>query len=468
MTAIVQRAKTAAKSVLGLLIRHGPVTMTAAMLSRALRDMRPDGSTIPARPAMGRDERPLTILALSPENFRGDLEALAASPGVRVIVIPEVWLYRLLMSFYPSGDGTPRYISVFNPPPDDPARPAKQRYRSFLRRALPKLYRRFGIDCVIGYHLHHVPDGDWGAVSQDLGFPYVIFQRECLFASEHVSRYTIERMSRLGRFEGAHVAVHNEVSVRTFEASGFIERERMSILGAIRMDDYTRRIDSGGDLAQKRPLATLFAFAVSSVYSEEMQDFFADVHLSFVQLAKEHPEIDFVIKYKNNVGPLWRQDFAAACDRSGLDPTSLPNLTITGTAEPQDLILRSAVVAGFNSTTLLAAGIAGKQVIVPRFGLMAQPDMRVYLYFPDDWYAFSVSESLDAFRNDVIDAIRNPQTVPEDVMSHRQAMFEEYVSSLDGNATRKHLLLLRDLVSADRAAQPAGWVRPVDYARERP
>lgn len=468
LTDFIGRAKNLTKEGLALLLRNAPLPLTVSLLARMLQDQRADGGIAPAeqRPAGGRT---ITILALSPENFRGDLEALAATPDVRVITLSELWLLRLLYCFYATTTTLRMYSSFFDPTPDDPAYAAKRRYRAFLNKVLPPLFRRFGIDCVIGYHLHHVADVDWGAVSEQLGFPYVIIQRECLFASDHVARYTVERMQRLGRFEGAHVAVHNEVSVKTFETSGFVERDRMSILGAIRMDGYIRRLLGRKDPAAARPKATLFAFAVSSVYREEMAVFFADVHLTFVRLAQENPGVDFVIKYKNNVGPTWLRDFDVACVAASLDPTVLPNLTITGTADPQDLIVESSVVAGFNSTTLLEAGIAGKNVVVPLFDVMANPGMRGFLYFPDKLDVFNVAESLEAFHALVMDAVENHREVADDVMARRRAMFEEYVSSLDGDATSKHLLLLRDLVAARQSkGLRAGWVKSTDYATERP
>jgi len=424
-----------------------------SVFGRALEELTPDGQVVPASPTR-KPGANLTILVLSPENFRRDPEHLAAIDGVRVLQLPERWLMRTLYSFYPDSVKLRMYASFFNPAPEEPAYPAKRHYRAFLRWFLPTLYDRYGIDCVIGYHLHHVADVDWGAVSDELGKPYVIFQRECLFVSDHVINYTVERMSKLGRFEGSCVAVHNEMAMRTFEASGFVGRDRMRALGAIRMDEFVERLSQERKRPTTRRKVTLFAFSISSVYRDELFGFYVDVHMAYVRLARDHPEIDFVIKYKSNIGPSWRRDFARAAEAAGLDSSSLPNLTVTGTMDPQDLILESDAIAGFNSTTLLEAGIAGKRVVVPLFGTMAEPEFRHYLYFADEWDAFDVARSQDEFGALILGALKDRQSVPAPTMALRREMFVKYVSSLEGGATERHLALLRDLVEASRK-QPA-------------
>ncbi|MFQ6016733.1 MAG: hypothetical protein ACE5KF_00910 [Kiloniellaceae bacterium] len=398
----------------------------------------------PAGPS--RDDR-ITILALAPQQFRGDLHFFAASGEVRVLQLPEQWKTRLMYQFYPQGLRQAQILwQHINARPDEPRAAARHRYRLFLRGFLPRLYRKLGVNCVVGHHVHHPANVDWGAVSDELGFPYIVLHRESLLASPHMREWVKARVAELGRFEGSHIVVHNRVARETFIDAGFVEPERISSLGCVRMDSFLKRIAGAEPRLSGRKKVTFFALGLGGVLADQLFPFFRDVHVTLARLAMRHPELDVVMKSKPKYFPQWCQMLQKAFDEAGISADRIPNLHICCDLDAQTLILDSNVVCGLNSTTLLEAGIAGKPVVLPYFGALRDPQYDARLQFREGFHLFDVATTPEAFEALVLERLDNPG-VDRAAMEGRGTLFEKYVSNLDGNATEKYLGLVRQIVA---------------------
>ena len=166
----------------------------AKLIARQVEELDQRGRPGPVRRRQGQ----LSILALSPGEFRHDLEALAAR-GVRVLRMPLQWQERLLYSFQRRGIGT---AEIHNPPDGTRAARAKSGYQRFLEAFLLHLYRELDVDAVISANVKYKEDVDWGIVSEKLGVPYVIFHRENLAITEGVVNVVTDRYRKLGKFAG--------------------------------------------------------------------------------------------------------------------------------------------------------------------------------------------------------------------------------------------------------------------------
>ena len=84
--------------------------------------------------------------------------------------------------------------------------------------------------------------------------------------------------------------------------------------------------------------------------------FFRNAHVGFAELARERPDIEFVIKPK--WGDRWIREIESVLRQGGV-PADLPNLTIDATLDAHELILASNVVLGFGSTLANAGSVNG-------------------------------------------------------------------------------------------------------------
>jgi len=392
----------------------------------------------------------LRILALNPDRFRGDLEVLAASGQFRIFRAPFRFQTRLLGYFYPPGVRA----SIAHQNRD--GREARDAFRLFLRPFLRQLYSAMRIDCVIGAGHYH-QDVDWGAVSNEIGVPYIVIHRENLNASEAMREEVVRKGKSLGEFSGAHLFVHVESVRDTWIESGFVSPDKISALGALRMDAFVRRI--GG---KTRPTAecrrvTFFSFAPGASLlhlnigpwpsdpDAGFVKFFRNSHIAFGEFAREHPDLDFVIKPK--WGNHWISEIEMVLRQAGIPP-DLSNLTIDATLDVHELILSSDVVLGFGSTALIEAAVAGKQVIIPFFDEPCEEQYADSVLLRDEFHLFDVARSPAEMKSLILQNL--VAEVAPDLREARWDLFERYVSFADGTATEKYVDALTKLIAAHK------------------
>src|SRR5262245_12859072 len=268
----------------------------ANMLARLVRLVAAQVQEIKCERQPSPGTKQISILALSPQEFRHDLGVLAEQ-GVRVLCMPFRWQERLLRSFYREAVTTP---DIHLPAAGSHAKKAKDAYRKFLRTFLPKFYNRLGVDAVIGANVRYKEDLDIGAVSKQVGVPYIVFHRENLAITDGVYNVVTERYRKLGRFQGSCIAVHNNIAARSFIETAYADAARVAQLGCLRMDNFLRRIQMPRS-KRVRPLVTLFSFKsfMRGIFGQEGYfPVFRDSHGPIALLAARHPEIDFLIKPK--------------------------------------------------------------------------------------------------------------------------------------------------------------------------
>lgn len=423
-------------------------------------------------PGHGRGNGNLpTLFALTPERFRGDLKALAGTGEFRVLQVPFAWQARLVNLFYPLAMSRKLLLQ---PQAQEKTARMQKRYRRFLRAFLPALYRRLGVDCVVGATIHYVHDRDWGAVSEDIGAPYVVLQRENLFTNKGHFRRFSKLAGDLGKFEGSHVIVHNEVARDALTRSGFVVPEKISTLGCLRMDAFVRAVKSHKNSPdpnrRKRVLFVSFApgsglSGLCSLWPKDrsfgLVKLFEHTHQAFGELVRDHPEIDFVIKPK--FGAHWITEIERVLRAHGIAPEAHGNLSMLPDADVQALVLDSDVVCGYGSGVLLEAAIAAKPIIIPYYDEALRSEFSDYIQFKDHFRLFDIAHSPAEFKSLVLERLRDP-AIGEACLREREALFEYYVSSLTADAVEKYTDLLKRIIN-EKKSPP---VSPIANSPMRP
>lgn len=402
----------------------------------------------------------LTILALNPDRFVADLEILAATGEFRVLRAPFDFQKQLVGYFFPE------HIFANLAHQTEEGRRARARFRGFLRPFLQKVYARLSIDCVIGA-AHYQQDVDWGGVSHELGVPYVVLYKENLQASKPHVRWITEIAQALGQFGGTHVIVHTERSRQIWADSGFVPADRISALGALRMDGYLEKIRQMVMAGRARKRVVFFSFArgtslVATGLTAWPNDpraglarFFENAHAAFAELANELPEVDFVIKPKWSVrhpgGQHWIAEIRRALSGRGMGSLP-PNLVIDADVNAHDIIIDSDVILGFGSTTLIEGAIAEKPVIIPFFDEASEEQYADHILLRSDFDLFDVAESPAQMKTMIREKLKNP-VVDTAVQKARSALFEKYLSSAEGGATEQYVEKLKSIIATHSSAE---------------
>jgi hypothetical protein len=398
----------------------------------------------------GSDDNQITLLALSPEGFRRDLEVLAKSGRFRVLLLPSKWPYRIMYLFYPRGLRPTEYL---NPPSDSKAMQQKQALQKFYLNWLPELLSSRGIDCVVSYHIRVPMDVDLGMAAMQAGIPYIVMYREGLFASgARLRERTMPVIFKRFGFWGTHLIVHNQSCRELAIETGLADADKVSALGCLRMDEFVRRLKDAPDRrGETRRRVAYFPFSLkdtpdASLPMDVFFPMFRDIHVSLARLAADNPELDVVFKPKPKVLKGWRVHLDKAFAEEGIDPDAIPNLIIDANLDAQNLILDSDVIVGLNTTTLLEAGIAKKPVIVTFFHEIRQKAYLDTVKFLEAFdYLDVADDSADMVRL-IMERLLDAE-ISEEEMAGRRKMFAKYVSDPDGGALENYSHTIAHLVS---------------------
>ena len=422
------------------------------LYSNIIKVVKPKNGSVPL-------DKP-TILALSPYRFRGDLNILSDSRQFRVLELPAKWQKKLLRIFWPSNIREIRSEQYCRTSDNDKDVRYQNNLRKFLKLFLLSLYSNLKVDCVISAGVHYNVDTKWGLVSEEIGVPYIVFHREAIFMPK--SMEAMEYMYRdLGKFAGSHIIAHNEDMKAVFIKTGFAGPDEISVLGCLRMDDLIRRIQLSNInncntvRLNNKKVVTLFSFSHGSVlvgpivngqpslkhFSKERSkgfiELFEHVHASIAQLAIQNKDVEFVIKPK--WGGEWVEEIEYVLRKNNMDISKIKNLHIMIGVDAHDLILRSDIICGFSSTTLLESAIAGKPVIIPYFDEALKKEYTDFVEFKDSFHLFNVAYSIKEFERLIVECLRSPIKISESQMNGRYALFEKYVSRMSGNALDKYV-----------------------------
>jgi hypothetical protein len=329
----------------------------------------------------------------------------------------------------------------------------QKRFRSFLRIFLKDLYKRLSIDCVIGAGVYYRHDYDWGSVSNEIGIPYIVLHKENLKEAKKTKEEFIDVVRTLNKFKGSHIIVHSQLIKDLLVQSEYVNAEKVSSLGCLRMDDFVCKIRDFKMKSNKRKKVVLFSFLYNAGIFKIGNDFeghskgwvtlFEHVHASIARLAIENKEVDFIIKTK--WGANWIQAIEFHLKKYDIALEAIENLEIIVDVDIHKLIMESDVICCFNSTVMLEAAIAGLPVIVPYFDEALEPKYSDNVILKDYFYIFDVAHSVDEFEKLVIGRL-DKKSVSRDCMEKRYEIFEKYVSTLEGNAKEKYTELINKII----------------------
>ena len=83
---------------------------------------------------------------------------------------------------------------------------------------------------------------------------------------------------------------------------------------------------------------------------------------------------------------------------------------------------------------------------MPYFKDLQNPKYDERLFYRDAYDLFDIAKDVNELESIIIDRLHNP-TIDEKIMEERKALFECFISSLDGDATEKYVTLIKEIVN---------------------
>jgi hypothetical protein len=353
-------------------------------------------------------DNPLTLLVFSRERWLQDLESLSRVPGVRLIDMPTQIVSRVNQFF-----DDPRYVvkaSRFFLQTEKEVLAYRDEQVRYLQSLVWWLQRMCKIDAAVTCTYRYVREVLWARAFDAAGVPYVGWHKEFTVLEERqIEQRVIETKAQGFRFFGTHLCCVNEAAREMFVKADVVKPDRITRVGLLRADNLFRQATE----AQKtngRPRVVLFSFGhltgpfpnapTRNYYFSQDGDFgfidlFRAAHADFADLARRHPEVDFLIKPKN-VEPGWIGEIETVVrDSLAVALEEIPNCRIVSQPAP-DLMRGSLANIVLNSTTVIESRLLGCNTIIPAFAEAAGIH-RDMVYFRDYFDLFAVAETRESY-----------------------------------------------------------------------
>ncbi|WP_120495693.1 hypothetical protein [Kiloniella sp. EL199] len=392
----------------------------------------------------------INLLALNPNRFRGELEILVSSKKFSITRMSFKWQCFLYAHFYDILKN--EYNPLTSQIEDHKTKRNKHKYKKIVRILLLKLQKKYQIRAVIAAAIHYRQDYEFLAIAKKIGIPAIIMQRESNVSSLYMQNFFVERLRKYNQFHGTHILFHNHIQRDLFVQTGYISHSQGYVTGIPRMDDYvhTHRNNSY-DIRSK--VITLFSFGPMTGILESspphwpknpkdyLYNFCKETHKAIYELAAENPDWTFIIKPK--WGGRWTENIRKIVNVK--QQNTPKNLLIDAEHNVHDLITKSRIVAGFNSTTLLEAGLLCPTVIIPIFAEAKDPKWEKCISFKDESSTYQIAASKLEFKQQILNAMNNDYKLTKSVSANRFHVFNKYTYAADGCATDRLIETLSEL-----------------------
>ncbi len=348
----------------------------------------------------------------------------------------------------------------------------KRAYRDFLAQTWTHFSKLMKIDVVLTGNFSYCAEREFAAMLETAGIPFIAIHKENVRPPKRVEYWRFLYKERRGPFTGRKILVYNDIERELQISSGIAAPDKIVVTGAPRLDRLHRwrHENASATVDSTTPQVLFFAFArhekltaiqrkPSAGIAGNMEQMDGDwgklgweelgqgAHQAMIELARRRPDIKVVVKTK---GQNRKKDDILLMLRSTQEPLP-PNLEVVPGGDPFELMMKSRVVIGFNTTGLLEALAAGKPVIVPWFGEAQRPAMREHII--DLWDSVTYAQSRDELIETVTHLVDNPVQPPDELNAPSEKALDYWVKNRDGGAAKRVLTEISNEVLRQSASQ---------------
>jgi hypothetical protein len=392
------------------------------------------------------------LLMLSPERFRGDIDAFLETGRVDIVTLDRGLVDCVNDYFYFSIAKLPVFRVFFSKNTNGPGVKCMNRMIEHMTPVVARVASTLDIDAVVTATVWYRQDMALAYSFQSAGTPYFGTHKEALITSAGLAKLTEDRFSGMIPFRGEMLLLQNEVHAELLVRTGYVAREKTVVCGIVRMEGFVHKCLEARQIRESaspstRKLITMFSFLRTVIFADipiryerneeakGLDDFYEDCHIAMAELAQRNPEFSFVIKTK--WGGEWIKDIELVLRDAGLDASTLPNLEITCEGDVYQLSEKSAAVVCFASTTALEAGMTGAPVIYPLFAEAASEKVQDLIYYGADLDAFEVPASKSELVRIAEDYLATGRSNPK--LEKIQTLFGHYLQPLDQSPCEAYL-----------------------------
>ncbi len=290
-------------------------------------------------------ETKINVLAVSRELLAKDIEQIEARTEINFIPWRSGHLGRLMEAWTPKEC---QIQTIFMRDGQYQNHPCWTKGVELLRALHGVLEKKGSVPIAITANMDYWQEEPLRRFCAESGVKHLVLDRE-----NHVVQEYRDNMFRIFqqakfKFEG-QVAVFSQWMKELIVETGACGSEQITVTGAPRMDIW---LDERP--APEKDTVTLLSFKTSLV-----EGIFEDALDTYIDTARKHPELQFVIKCKEGRGDFGRmKEKFSACNAPS-------NVRAEQHINMRDLLDRSCVIIGFNTLSLAEALLTDAALIIP-------------------------------------------------------------------------------------------------------
>ena len=231
------------------------------------------------------------------------------------------------------------------------------------------------------------------------------------------------------------------------------------------MDNFYKKIKQRNHLSVKgKKIITLFSFAsfagikhllvektgkIPQIIDDDhgWSNLFRSVHNQLLNFASNNDNITLYIKIK--WGGDWKKKILLNWSKYTNGSIKFPkNCIITEKINPQELIYKSDLVVGFNSSTIVEACLKEIPIIVPNF-CEANKQLKEYAYYSNYRNEFTIVDDEKNFINTISESLLNNKISLEQ-MNLRKKLFSNILSDINDSIVLKCTNNINEIIMGNR------------------
>lgn len=251
---------------------------------------------------------------------------------------------------------------------------SKEYYQKLIIKLLNNLKRIFPVNAFIGFNFRYSAERELHAACTKSKIPFLVLHKEST-ASEYETKFTSKVLRNgIGRYKGKKIGVYSHDEKKLLIKNKIVKKNQINVIGCSRLDQSFRLRDETPDnqilyyiLDYHRGLPNRFFKVYGTKYFHELID---KQHVKNFSWKKQHLKIlknlkNFAIK-NPEVKIILKAKQADKLNKSQYH--NLPsNMKFIYGGIGNNLLQKSKIIIGLNSTALLEGIAANRFILIPYF-----------------------------------------------------------------------------------------------------
>ena len=283
--------------------------------------------------------------------------------------------------------------------------------RIYLKNILLKILNKSKINFLLTCGAYYLRNRNWEYLLSTSKIPIFCLHKESTGISREINyllnKKNFQKFKELQYYQGNKIFVSNQHTKSLLSELNFFPLGDIEVVGSVKVDKFVNKNFFNRKNNNEDIDITFFSFYHTYLLPDKInlhstwsknKDFgfsklFDSTHYLIAKYAKENPDKKVLIKIKWHNDQVWINYIKNSLKERGLDLIKIKNLKINYDSSTYDLIKRSKLIVGFNSSVLSESILCNKTAIIPLYEEASYKYAQYILWKESNSFLFAYSEN---------------------------------------------------------------------------